>query len=165
MSWKIAALGLASVVALLGAFSLSNVVMGFTGGTIHVSVPEAVLSNVKMYGGVYDDPAAVVVQEVGSLNCPQGQIITRTMELGNMKITTSISMGKATLTNVLMKAKNLSSSSGNLENVEMRVENVPEGLVQTIASGTMDNLETDIYFVSMSSLGYENLAISISVRQ
>jgi len=165
MSWKIAALGLASVVALLGAFSLSNVVMGFTGGTIHVSVPKALLSNVKMYGGNYGDPVPVVVQEVGSLNCPQGQIITRTMELGNMKITTSIFMGKATLTNVLMKAENLSSSSGNLENVQMWVENVPAGLVQTIKSGTMDNLETDIYFVSMSSLGYENLAISISVRQ
>jgi hypothetical protein len=130
-----------------------------------VSIPKAQLQGVKMYGGSYDDLAPVVVQEVGSLNCPQGQVITRTMSLGdNLKLVATISMGKATMNTVLMKAANLSSSSGTLDNVAMTVENYPEGLCQTIDSGTMYNLETDIYFVSMGQLGYSNLGISIGVQ-
>jgi len=166
MNWKIATLGLGSVMVLLAAFSLSNVVMGFTAGTIHVSIPEAQLENVKMYGGEYADPVPTVVQEVGWLSCPQGQVIVREMTLpGPITVKVELSMATATLSDVLMKAKNLSSSSGNLQNVEMWVEDVPKGLTQTIASGTMNNLETDIYFVSMDSLAYEGLAISISVEE
>jgi hypothetical protein len=167
MNWKIATLGLGSVMVLLAAFSLSNTVMGFTGGTIHVSIPEAVLSDVDMYGGSYDDSVPVVVQQVGSLNCPQGQVITRTMSLPgfeNLKLVATISMGSATMSSVLMKAANLNSSSGTLDNVAMTVENYPEGLCQTIDNGTMDNLETDIYFVSMGLLSYSNLGISIGVQ-
>jgi hypothetical protein len=162
MNWKIATLGLGSVMVLLAAFSLSNTVMGFTGGTIHVSIPQAQLQGVKMYGGSYDDPVPVVVQEVDSLNCPAGQIITREMTLpGPITIKVKLSMGKADLSKVLMKATGLQSTSGTLENVDMWVENVPQGLVQTIKRGTMYNLDTDIYFVSMSSLGYENLKIEL----
>jgi len=164
MNWKIATLGLGSVMVLLAAFSLSNTVMGFTSGTIHVSIPEAVLENVDMYGGLYSDPAAVVIQEVKSLSCPQGQVITRQMTLSGISVTVKLSMKPATLTDVLMKAKNLNSSSGTLENVVMTVENETGsygGLRQQITSGNMDNLETDIYFVSMGSLVYENLKIEI----
>jgi len=162
MNWKIATLGLGAVMVLLTAFSLSNVVMGFTGGTIHVSIPEAQLQGVSMYGGSYDDPVPVVVQEVDQLTCPQGQVITREMTLpGPITIVVELSMDTATLSNVLMKAQNLVSTNGTLENVEMWVEDVPQGLVQTIDGGTMNNLETDIYFVSMASLAYENLKIEL----
>jgi hypothetical protein len=165
MNWKIATLGLGSVMVLLAAFSLSNTVMGFTGGTIHVSIPKAELEDVSMYGGSYEDPA-VVVQEVGSLECPYGQTITRTMSLGpnsNLSLVATISMDYAEMSDVLMKAKSVASGTGTLENVEMWVEDAPEGLVQTVESGTMYDLVSDVYFVSMGLLSYENLGISIEV--
>jgi hypothetical protein len=165
MNWKIATLGLGSVMVLLAAFSLSNTVMGFTGGTIHVSIPEAVLSDVTMYGGSYEG-APVVAQQVGSLSCPSGQVITRTMSLGpNLSLVATISMDWAGMSNVLMKATNLSSSEGTLNGVDMEVKDYPEGLCQTIDNGTMYNLDTDIYFVSMGQLSYSNLGISIGVQQ
>jgi hypothetical protein len=43
----------------------------------------------------------------------------------------------------------------------MKVENEEVGLRQLITSGTMNNLDTDIYFVSMGTLVYENLKIKI----
>jgi hypothetical protein len=163
MNWKIATLGLGSVMVLLAAFSLSSTVMGFTGGTIHVSIPEAELNNVSMYGGSYEN-AAVVVQKVGLLDCPQGQVITRTMDIGGgLKLVATISMDYADMSSVLMRATNLSSSEGTLNGVDMTVKDYPEGLLQTIDSGSMSHLETDIYFVSMGQLSYENLGISIGV--
>jgi hypothetical protein len=169
MNWKIATLGLGSVMVLLAAFSLSSTVMGFTGGTIHVSIPEAELNNVSMYGGSYNDPGQevpVVVQKVDLLECPQGQVITRTIDLeGGLKLVATISMDWADMSNVLMKAANLSSSEGMLNGVDMTVEAYPKGLCQTIKSGNMSKLETDIYFVSMGQLSYNNLGISIGVQQ
>jgi hypothetical protein len=165
MNWKIATLGLGSVMVLLAAFSLSNVVMGFTAGTIKVEVPRAELEGVTMYGGTYQDggplPAPVVVQEIDSLNCPLGQTVTRTMTMGEITVTASIHMDLANLSDVLMKAKSVASGWGTLNNVEMTVENVPEGLVQTVENGTMYDLESDVYFVSMGLLSYENLRISV----
>jgi hypothetical protein len=165
MNWKIATLGLGSVMVLLAAFSLSNTVMGFVGGTIHVYVPKAELQGVDMYGGSHEN-ASVVVQHLNSLNCPQGQVITRKMTLSGMtsSVTVMLSMDNANLSNVLMKAENLKSSSGTLDNVVMTVENELGpygGLRQQITRGTMYNLDTDIYFVSMGSLVYENLKIKI----
>jgi hypothetical protein len=168
MNWKIATLGLGSVMVLLAAFSLSNVVMGFVGGTIHVSVPKAELRGVEMYGGIYNDGgdnALVVVQKVRSLNCPQGQTVTRTMSLAGLTrpIQASISMKTASLSDVLMDASYVRTDNGSLSGVVMYVENVPRGLTQTVENGTMYGLEADVYFVSMGSLSYENLVISIGL--
>ncbi|MEM1981435.1 MAG: hypothetical protein QW788_02635 [Candidatus Hadarchaeales archaeon] len=70
-----------------------------------------------------------------------------------------IKFDNATLINVLMKAKNLLSQTGTLSGVTMWVEPSPKGLQQNITGGTMDNLETDIYYVSIGSLGYTGLSI------
>ncbi|MEM1981434.1 MAG: hypothetical protein QW788_02630, partial [Candidatus Hadarchaeales archaeon] len=55
MNWKIAVGGLVAMLALLGAMAASDVVWGFTGGTIYIKVPKAELENVEMYGDTYQN--------------------------------------------------------------------------------------------------------------
>mgnify|MGYP001626418021 CR=1 FL=1 len=165
---KVAGIGLASVFALLVAMSVAGVVLANSiPGPLEVKIPEADLTGVKMYGGSYPEgssnPVPVVVQEVDSLSCPLGQTITRTMTVAGVKITATISMDKAELSEVLMKARTLTSSSGDLSGVTLETQQEPLGLLQTVSSGTMNNLEAEVYFVSMTTLGYEGLGIEITV--
>ncbi|MEM2672167.1 MAG: hypothetical protein QXF20_01045 [Candidatus Hadarchaeales archaeon] len=162
MNWKIAVGGLVAMLALLGAMAASDVVWGFTGGTIYIKVPKAELENVEMYGDTYQNtegPINVVTQRVGRLKCSQGQIVKRHLGMGAGLDNVVIKFDNATLINVLMKAKNLLSQTGTLSGVTMWVEPSPKGLQQNITGGTMDNLETDIYYVSIGSLGYTGLSI------
>lgn len=162
MNWKIAVGGLVATMALLGAMAASDVVWGFTGGTIYIRIPKAALENVEMYGDTYQSSGSsttVVTQRVGRLTCPQGQIVKRRLGLGPGFENVVIRFENATLSTVLMKAKNLLSRTGTLTGVTMWVEPTPKGLQQNITGGTMDNLETDIYYVSIGSLGYTGLSI------
>ena len=165
---KVAGVGLASIFALLLAMSTAGVALALViPGPIHVSIPEAHLSGVTMYGGVYSGPTAplapVVVQEVDSLGCPLGQTVTRTLSVAGVTIEATIDMGTADLTDVLMKASSVGSSSGTLTGVTMEAMPEPEGIEQTIVSGVMYDLESDIFFVSMASLVYTNLSVGIEI--
>jgi len=152
------------VVALLAAFSTSNVVVGFVGATIHIRIPEAIGEEVHMYSGTYEDGGtlvAAVVQEAGSLKFPSGQVITRTMELAGVSVTARISMGSANLTNVLAYASVVEVTVQPPERWTITPDSPLLPLYYSQIA--MYDLVADDYFVSIGSMEYKNLAISIEV--
>ncbi|MEM1789745.1 MAG: hypothetical protein QXZ45_06910 [Candidatus Nezhaarchaeales archaeon] len=187
MNWKITVGGLAAVVALLLAMSVAQVVWGavlyaheiFWNWTIDITIPEANLTNVTMYGGqskVVTDPtteqaAPVIIQVVESIKCPKGQVVNRTLEVeiptlsNKIKIYVSaiLTFGEANMSNVKMEAVYLYSSNGTLNGVNMTVADFPKGMVQEIESATMYDLFTRIFYASIGSLEYRGLDIKIVI--
>jgi len=161
VNWKIAMGGLTIVVALLLFMSLSGVIWGFTGGTVHVDIPgKASLREVKMYGGTYEGKKSVIIQEIpGSLKCLRGQVIKRRLGLpGTDNVV--IKFNYASLQNVKMYATQLVSPSGTMENLEMSLRKAKRGcLLQRIQNAQLDDLKTNICFVSIGSLTYRGLSI------
>ncbi|MEM2213825.1 MAG: hypothetical protein QXD66_06260 [Candidatus Nezhaarchaeales archaeon] len=184
MNWKITVGGLAAVVLLLLAMSVAQVVWGAVlyahaiYETIDITIPEAHLTNVVMKGGqsevVIDETtelaAPVIIQEVGSINCPGGQVVNRTLKVdipslpGPIYVSAILTFGEASMENVKMEAVYLCSSGGTLNGVNMTVADFPEGMVQEIASATMYNLFTKIFYASIGSLGYTDLEIKIVIN-
>ncbi|MEM1823694.1 MAG: hypothetical protein QXR33_00690 [Candidatus Nezhaarchaeales archaeon] len=184
MNWKITVGGLAAVVALLLAMSVAQVVWGAVlyahaiYETIDITIPKAELTNVVMYGGkstvVIDETtgqgAPVIIQEVGSINCPEGQVVNRTLKVeitglpGPIYVSAILTFGVASMSNVNMEAVYLYSSGGTLNGVEMTVADFPEGMVQEIESATMYDLFTKIFYASIGSLGYTGLEIKIVIN-
>jgi hypothetical protein len=162
MNWKIIALGIAAILLLLIAFSTTNVVFGYVAEQIKITIPKAVLTDVTMYGA----EAPAIYQEISGMDCPQGQIINRTMIVGapyNVKITALLTMAKATLSGAKIYAWNLTSTSGTLNGVTITVKEFPWGVVQHIDSATMYNLETFVQQVTATRIVYEGLTIKILV--
>lgn len=173
---KVAGIGLGAVFAVLLAMTMVGgpLMAAVLPGPLTVSVPEAVLSDVVMYGsadsGVQAYPAPVVVQEIDSLSCPLGQTITRSIQMGPFYINSTITMATANLTNVLMKASSLNTTNGTLNDVTMFAladmggdpPGTKSGLEQDIVSGTMYNLTSLVYFVSMASLDYTDMAVEVT---
>ncbi len=188
MNGKAVAVGLGATVSVLLLMAAAGSVMAYAlPGPLSISVPTAELEDVKMYGGTYsgknvageglvDNGAStplgepVVVQEIGELNCPAGQTITRTMEISGtgLEIESVIKMDNANLKNVFMKASELETAEGSLFEIEMETMPGPgggteaQGLVQTITNGTMENLVTLAYYVEMDSMVYEDMSIYIN---
>ncbi len=158
MNWKIAAGGMAAVVALLLAMSAASAVWGVISDGIHVSIPgTSEIKNVMMYVGQWSGENLLVQEIPGTLACPYGQVIKRRLGLPGAE-NVVIRFDNATLSNVKMYAVGLFSPSGTLENVQMNVD--PNTyLQQHIKNAYMENLDTDIYFVQIGSLVYQGLRI------
>jgi hypothetical protein len=173
MNWKITALGIVAILLLLTVFSTANIVFGYLAGHIKVTIPEARLSKVKMYGAPYEDTEGVapsIYQVILEMNCPKGQIINRTMIVPaekfvgyDVKITALLTMKKAIMSDVKIYAWNLTSSRGTLNGVKMTAEDFPAGVVQEIDSAEMYDLETFIWQVIAATIKYEGLTIKIIV--
>ncbi|MEM4425701.1 MAG: hypothetical protein QW335_06955 [Candidatus Nezhaarchaeales archaeon] len=183
MNWKITVGGLAAVVALLLAMSVAQVVWGVVlyahaiYETIDITIPEAHLTNVVMYGGqsevvineTTEQAAPVIIQEVGSIDCPKGQVVNRTLEVEILPgypiyVSAILTFGKASMGNVKMEAVYLYSSGGTLNGVNMTVADFPKGMVQEIESATMYDLFTKIFYASIGSLEYTGLEIKIVIN-
>ena len=175
---KVAGIGLASVFALLLAISAAGVVFAMPiPGPLTVVIDEAEITGLTMYGGAYvggpftqaeiveqGNWAPVVVQEIDSMWCPYGQTIIRSVSVLGVTVTAEVSMGTASLTNVFMKADSVYSSEGELTAVEMETAPEPEGLYQTMAYGVLYGLVSEVYFVSLDSLVYTDLSITLRVH-
>jgi hypothetical protein len=168
MNWKITVLGIAAILLLLTAFSTTNVVFGYVAEHIKVTIPKAELTDVTMYGAAYQNTKGrtpAIYQVISSMDCPQGQIINRTMIVPayGVKITALLTMETATMSGVKIYAWNLTSSSGTLNGVTMTAEAFPKGVVQHIDSATMYDLETFIWQVIATKIEYTGLTIKILV--
>jgi hypothetical protein len=168
MNWKITALGIAAILLLLTVLSTTNTVFSYVAEHIKVTIPTAELTGVTMYGAAYQNTGGqtpAIYQEISSMDCPQGQTISRTMILPTygVKITALLTMGKATMSGIRIYAWNLTSTSGTLSGVTMTVEAPPQGVVQHIDSATMYNLETFVWQVIAAQINYEGLTIKILV--
>lgn len=184
MNWKITVGGLAAVVALLLAMSVAQVVWGLPlyaherYETIDITIPKAELTDVVMKGGqsqvvtdsTIGQKAPVIIQEVASIGCPEGQVVNRTLKVeipglpGPIYISAILTFGVATMSDVTMEAVYLYSSSGTLNGVEMTVADFPEGMVQEIDSATMYDLFTKIFYAGIESLEYTGLEIKIEIK-
>lgn len=167
---KAAGIGLAVSLSILMLMSASGIVLAMPiPGPFTVEVPEAEVDNLSMYGGTYehenqpDEIAPVVVQEMNTLGAPEGQTITKTMDVAGTDVTVTIDFGSATISEVLMKARSVFSGSGSLYGVEMETQTDDEGgILQNVESGTLCDLVADVFFLSVGSLSYSDLEISVN---
>ncbi|MEM4503726.1 MAG: hypothetical protein QXW59_02470, partial [Archaeoglobaceae archaeon] len=72
--------GLGSIMGLLVLMSIGGMVLAMPmPGPLKIEIPVAEISGLKMYGGTYvyneSEILPVVVQEIDTLDCPQGQTI------------------------------------------------------------------------------------------
>lgn len=161
--------GLGSIMGLLVLMSVGGMVLAMPmPGPLKIEIPYAEISGLEMYGGTYvyneSEILPVVVQEIDELDCPQGQTITREMNIAGLTVVATISMDKATLTNVLIKARSLTASSGSMSDVTLESRESPEGLRQIAVDATLENLVTYVQFVSMQGFSFEGLSVSIKVK-
>jgi hypothetical protein len=142
MNWKIAALGLMAIALLLATFSTTNTAVGYVAETI----------NVKSYGLSYSFPSISRATYrntygsalgnkvvISSLTASRGQVITRTMTVGTKKVTLTISTSYSSARNVVIYT--------------------PEDLLSII----LNPGDLDVWYVSMDSLTYNNLKITITI--
>jgi len=181
MNWKLLTIGLGLVVALLVAASVVGTAVNTDiPGPVYIYMPTAQLSNVLMYGWVYStstqpgEYAPVIAQSVGTVNAPSGLTISKTVyvQLPNplmpscpsttIRITAELAMSSAQQSNVFMYATNLTSTSGSLSGVTIIASEVPYVVNQTIASGTMNNLGIYAFYVSVGSLSYTGLTVTVT---
>ena len=181
MNWKITAIGLSLVIALLIAASVLGVAVNADiPGPVEIYLPTAQISNVLMYGWVYStstqpgEYAPVIAQSIGTLNAPNGQLISKTVTVplpnplmpncptSTVQITASLGMSSASMSNVFMYAINLTSTSGSLSGVTIIASELPYVVNQTISSGTMYGLTTYAYYVSVGSLSYTGLNVTVT---
>ncbi|WP_054849255.1 hypothetical protein [Vulcanisaeta sp. JCM 14467] len=181
MNWKIMALGLGLVIALLIAASVLDTAFDADiPGPVEIYFPTAQLSNILMYGWVYstsaqpNEYAPVIAQSVGSLNAPKGQVISKTVTVSlpnplmpncpstTVQITASLGMSSASMSNIFLYAINLTSTSGSLSGVNIIAAGLPYVVNQTISSGTMNGLTLYVYYVSVGSLSYSGLSVTVT---
>ncbi|MEM0089280.1 MAG: hypothetical protein QXM23_01475 [Archaeoglobaceae archaeon] len=161
--------GLGSIMGLLVLMSIGGMVLAMPmPGPLKIDIPVAEISGLKMYGGTYvyneSEILPVVVQEIDTLDCPQGQTITREMSLAGLTVVAKISMSEATLTDVLIKARSLTASSGSMSDVTLESRDAPEGLMQIAVDATLYDLVTHVQFVSMQGFSFSGLSVSVSVK-
>ena len=181
MNWKITAVGLSLVIALLIAASVLGIATNADiPGPVEIYFPTAQVSNVLMYGWVYStttqpgEYAPVIAQSVGSLNAPNGQLISKTVTVtlpnplmpscptSTVQITASLGMSSASMSNIFLYATNLTSTSGSLSGITIVASELPYVVNQTIASGTMNGLTLYVYYVSVGSLSYSGLNVTVT---
>jgi hypothetical protein len=181
MNWKLLTIGLGLVVALLVAASVVGTAVNTDiPGPVYIFMPTAQLSNVLMYGWVYStstqpgEYAPVIAQSVGSVNAPSGLTISKTVYVPlpnplmpscpstTIAITAELAMSSAQQSNVFMYATNLTSTSGSLSGVTIIASEVPYVVNQTITSGTMNNLGIYAFYVSVGSLSYTGLTVTVT---
>ncbi|MEM0203142.1 MAG: hypothetical protein QXO16_04070 [Archaeoglobaceae archaeon] len=161
--------GLGSIMGLLVLMSVGGMVLAMPmPGPLKIEIPVAEISGLKMYGGTYvyneSEILPVVVQEIDTLECPQGQTITREMEIAGLKVIAEIKMNSATLTDVLIKARSLTASSGSMSGVTLESRDSPQGLMQIAVDATLNDLVTYVQFVSMQGFSFSDLSVSVRVR-
>jgi len=159
--------GLGSILGLLVLMSVGGMVLAMPmPGPLKIEIPKAEIDGLKMYGGTYtygSEEQPVVVQEIDELYCPQGQTIRREMTIAGITVIVEIKMNKATLTDVLIKARSLTASSGSMSDVTLESRESPEGLKQIALKATLNDLETDVQFVSMGGFSFEGLSVSMRI--
>lgn len=89
--------GLGSIMGLLVLMSVGGMVLAMPmPGPLKIEIPVAKISGLKMYGGTYvyneSEILPVVVQRIDTLECPQGQTITREMRLAGLTVIATIKM-------------------------------------------------------------------------
>ncbi len=86
------------------------------------------------------------------------------MSLAGLTVVAKISMSDATLTDVLIKARSLTASSGSMSDVTLESRDAPEGLMQIAVDATLYDLVTYVQFVSMQGFSFSGLSVSVSVK-
>jgi hypothetical protein len=142
MNWKIAVLGLMAIALLLAAFSTTNTAVGYVAETI----------NIKSYGLSYSLPsfsrttysntygsASGTKVSIRSLEASRGQVITRTMTVGTNTVTLTISTSYSRASNVVIYT--------------------PLSLLRII----LNPGDLDVWHISMDSLTYNNLKVTITI--
>ncbi|WP_054852982.1 hypothetical protein [Vulcanisaeta distributa] len=182
MNWKLTVIGLGFVIALLVAASVFGISTDAgIPGPVTIYYPTATLSGITMYGWIYSTSTApnqyapVIAQSISSINAPpQGQTISKsvTVSLPNplmpncptstVAITASLSMNSASLNNILVYAAGITTKSGTLNNVVIVSSGLPYVVNQTIGSATMNGLTVDAYYVSVGSMSYGGLNVTVT---
>lgn len=183
LNYKILALGLGLIIALLvGASVMGVAVNADIPGPIYIYMPSATLSNILMYGWIYTtssqpyEYALVIAQQIGSLTAPS-QTISKsvTIPVPNplmtcptgtsptmVTITATLTLTSPSLSNIFMYAANITSTSGSLSGVTIVAAGLPYMVNQTITSATMNGLGVYAYYVSVGSLSYSGLEVTVT---
>lgn len=160
--------GLGSIVGLLVLMSLGGMVLAMPmPGPLKIEIPHALITGLELYGGIYNyesESLPVVVQKINKLDCPSGQTITREMSLAGLTVVAEIKMSDATLTDVLIKARSLTASSGSMSEVTLESRDSPEGLKQIAVNAELRDLVTYVQFVSMQGFNFKGLSVSLKVK-
>ncbi|WP_054857247.1 hypothetical protein [Vulcanisaeta sp. JCM 16159] len=181
MNWKLTVIGLGFVIALLVAASVFGISSDANiPGPVTIYYPTATLSGITMYGWIYSTATApnqyapVIAQSISSINAPDGQTISKsiTVQLPNpfmqncptstVTINASLSMNSATLNNILVYAAGITTTSGTLNNVVIVSSSLPYVVNQTIGSATMNGLTVNAYYVSVGSMSYNGLSVTVT---
>ncbi|ADN49676.1 hypothetical protein [Vulcanisaeta distributa] len=181
MNWKLTVIGLGFVIALLVAASVFGISTDASiPGPIKIYYPTASLSGILMYGWVYSTSTApyqyapVIAQSINSISAPQGQTISKSVIVSlpnplmpncptsTVNITASLTMNSASLSNIFLYAVNITTTSGSLNNVVLVSSGLPYVVNQTISSATMNGLTVYAYYVSVGSLSYSGLSVTVT---
>lgn len=181
MNWKLTVIGLGFVIALLVAASVFGISTDAgIPGPVTIYYPTATLNGVTMYGWIYSTSTApnqyapVIAQSIASINAPQGQTISKSVTVllpnpfmpncqsSTVTITASLSMSSASLSNILVYASGITTTSGTLNNVVIISSTLPYVVNQTINSATMNGLTVNAYYVSVGSMSYNNLNVTVT---
>lgn len=178
MDGKAVAVGFAATVGVLFLMAAGGTVFaGSVPGPFTVSMDNADITGLMMYGGAYNYPEAedhpgegsipentvpAIIQDIDTLTAPDGQTISKEIGLFGTSITAQISFDWAGLTDVFMKAEGLSSSVGTMENVTMETATDEDGGIwQQIDYAGLEDLSVETYYLTVSSMDYEGMEVSI----
>ena len=160
---KAAAVGLVSVLVLMGLLSAANVLYACPlVGTFTIQAPKAELTDIFMYPEEYED-CLVLTQEIGELNAWKGQTVTWHGKVAEVDIAVVIGFETALIRDLLVRGISVGSPAGVYEDRPEKIRMHPDmrdGKIGLwISNIAMDDLETEVYYVCMGYFRYTGMSV------